>query len=290
MEKPDGEHFFAPILLTEIFGSCLFMLSVNLAGDETIVVPLTYFALIICTYEVSGGYLNPAVTVGAYIGSKGYVKHLLFMCFICLAQCFGALLALGFGYLLRVTVNRKVQGEQYLEPNVYASAPPLLLTTDGMPCYGQMMLAETIAAFILVLTSVTIREHMKKRPKKLLVQGALSMAVALAAVNLIFREISGGIANPAIALAKIIWQEFTLKVDVENDNSQWTYEYALSFIMGPFCGAYLAGVVFNALNYHAKLINDYVPKSKRDALQQMNDQNNLSTSQISISQSMTSNN
>ena len=81
------------------------------------------------------------------------------------------------------------------------------------------MLSETIAAFILVLTSVTIREHMKKNPEKLLVQGALVMAAALAAVELIFREVSGGIANPAIALAKIIWQEFTLSVDNENNNS-----------------------------------------------------------------------
>ena len=78
-------------------------------------------------------------------------------------------MALGFGYLLRVTIQRKVEGEQYLEPNVYASAPPLLLTTDGMPCYGQMMLSECMAAFILVLTSATVREHMKKKPKKMLV-------------------------------------------------------------------------------------------------------------------------
>ena len=136
MEKPDGEKFFAPILLTELVGTCLLMLSANLAGDDNIVVPLTYFALIICAYEVSGGYLNPAVTVGVYIGEKGYVKHLLFMIFLCLAQFFGALLSLAFGYLLRVTIKRKVVGEQYLEPNVYAQAPPLLLTTDGMPCYG----------------------------------------------------------------------------------------------------------------------------------------------------------
>ena len=81
------------------------------------------------------------------------------------------------------------------------------------------MLSECIATFILVLTSVTIRNHMKKKPKKLLVQGAFVMAAALAAVNMIFRETSGGIANPAIAIAKIIWQEFTLSVDKEYDYS-----------------------------------------------------------------------
>ena len=87
---------------------------------------------------------------------------------------------------------------------------------------------------------------------------------------MMFREVSGGIANPAVALAKIIWQEFTLNVDNESDNSQWTYEYALSFIVGPFCGAYLAGIVFNVLNYNAKLINNYVPKKKKNAAQNQN--------------------
>ena len=94
------------------------------------------------------------------------------------------------------------------------------------------------------------------------------MSIALLAVSQIFREISGGIANPAIASAKIIWQEFTLKVDRDNMNSQWTYEYAISFIAGPFCGAFLAGVVFNMLNWHADLIKNYVPKDKRRQMAQ----------------------
>ena len=124
MEKPDGEHFFGPILLTELIGTCLLMLSANMAGSELLVVPLTYFALIVCTYEVSGGLLNPAISVGVYIGEKKYVKHLLFMFFICIAQLVGALLALGLGYLLRVTIDDHVTDEKYLEPKVYASAPP----------------------------------------------------------------------------------------------------------------------------------------------------------------------
>ena len=120
MEKPDGSKFFAPILLTELVGTCLLMLAANLAGDEILVVPLTYFALIVCTYEVSGGLLNPAISVGVYIGSKAYVKHLLFMVFICIAQFIGALIALGFGYMLRVTIEKKFVDEKFLEPNVYA--------------------------------------------------------------------------------------------------------------------------------------------------------------------------
>ena len=67
-------------------------------------------------------------------------------------------------------------------------------------------------------------------------------------------------------------------MDKENNNSQWTYEYALSFVAGPFCGAFLAGVCFNMLHHSAEEINNYVPKSKRV------DEQNMSTSNHAISQ------
>ena len=106
MEKSLGDKFFAPVLLTELVGTCLLMLAANLSGsDEPLIVPLTFFALIVCAYEVSGGLLNPAISVGVYISEKRYVKNLLFMFFICLAQVLGALLALGLGYLLRTRVK-----------------------------------------------------------------------------------------------------------------------------------------------------------------------------------------
>ena len=86
------------------------------------------------------------------------------MIFIIMAQMFGALCALGLGYMIRVTVTIDETGEKYLEPNVYPSTPPILLTTDGMPSYGQIMLSETIGTFILVLASISVRGFIKKSP------------------------------------------------------------------------------------------------------------------------------
>ena len=108
---------------------------------------------------------------------------------------------------MRVTVTDSETGAKYLEPNVYTSAPPILLTTDGMPSYGQIMLSETIGTFVFILTAVTARDYMKKHAesKSIIVLGAMVMSVALYTVHLMFREISGGVCNPAIALAKIIW-------------------------------------------------------------------------------------
>mmetsp|Transcript_9752 Transcript_9752/g.12027 ORF Transcript_9752/g.12027 Transcript_9752/m.12027 type:complete len:185 (+) Transcript_9752:61-615(+) len=184
MEKPNGDQFFAPVMLTEFVGSMLLMLAVNLQGEETTTVPLVFFALIVCTYELSGGHLNPSISLGVYISTKRYVNNLLFMVFLIGAQTVGCLLALALGYMVRVTVTDSATGSEYLEPNVYSSPPPILIATDGIPSYGQIMLSETIAAFILVLTSVQARAYITRsnNPEGAVIQAAFAMAVALAAI------------------------------------------------------------------------------------------------------------
>ena len=69
------------------------------------VAALTYFSMVVCTYEVSGGHFNPAFSLGVYISEKRYVHNLLYLIFMMLAQTTGALLALPIGYLVRVTIN-----------------------------------------------------------------------------------------------------------------------------------------------------------------------------------------
>ena len=66
---------------------------------------------------------------------------------------------------------------------------------------------------------------------------------------MMFREVSGGVCNPAIALAKIIWQSFTLEFEHGNDTSSqyWSKEYMISFFIGPIVGALAAGVSANIM-------------------------------------------
>lgn len=55
-------------------------------------------------------------------------------------------------------------------------------------------------------------------------------------------------------------------MDQENENSQWTYEYATSFSIGPMTGALLAGVFYNVMSYQADMIRDF--KVKEDPSKQ----------------------
>ena len=93
------------------------------------------------------------------------------------------------------------------------------------------------------------------------------MGVAFAAVQRMFREVSGGLANPAIAFGTIIWEEFTLRYDPLTTESPWTYELAASYFVGPFCGAILAGVCHNLLKSAAEMVKNYVPPNKQEETQ-----------------------
>jgi len=85
MEKPHGDKFILPVLLGEIIGCCLLMLAVNLRGDDALAVPLAFFALVLCFYELSGGHLNPSISIGVYVSEKKYVHNLLYMIIIFIA-------------------------------------------------------------------------------------------------------------------------------------------------------------------------------------------------------------
>ena len=43
----------------------------------------------------------------------------------------------------------------------------------------------------------------------------------------------------------MLWQNATVDMDPDHAWAQWTYEYAICYMVGPFIGAFLAGTVFN---------------------------------------------
>ena len=99
-------------------------LATNLQGDDPLTAPLAFFAMIAATYDISGGHLNPAVSVGVYFSERRFLPHMVYMIFYIVAQTMGALLALCFGYLVRVTVDKEGTDMQYLVPSVHADVPP----------------------------------------------------------------------------------------------------------------------------------------------------------------------
>ena len=66
MEVKNGHDFLLKVMLAELLGTCGFMLGYNM-DDGSNVTAFTYYIMVLLTIGISGGHLNPAVTLGVYI-------------------------------------------------------------------------------------------------------------------------------------------------------------------------------------------------------------------------------
>ena len=185
-------------MLAEFLGTAGLMLGYNM-NDGAAYTALTLYLMIMLTREISGGHVNPAVTLGVYIQQKEYKWNACFMLLIMVAQVLGAIFALPIGYMLRVTV-RQSDGAEAFEPGVNSFAPPVLVATDGRPAYGQVMLAETIGSFFFILMILMAKREMRERGKDPAIW-VITIAIANQVAQEMMREVSGGFVNPALALA-----------------------------------------------------------------------------------------
>ena len=201
MEVKNGLVFKKSVLLAEFLGTAGISLAFNMS-DGTVVVAIVYYLMIMLTGGISGGHLNPAITLGVYISQKELGKNGVFAMGIVIAQVLGALAALPVGYMLRVSFADQ-QGHENLEPGINAWAPPILVATDGKPAYGQVMLAEVIGGFLVVMSVLKAKMEIGNGADPALWVGLIAVAFYVAAD--LFSGISGGFVNPACALAQNIW-------------------------------------------------------------------------------------
>ena len=134
MEVKNGLAFKKTVLLAEFLGAAGISLALNMS-DGSVTIPIVFYVMTMLTGGLSGGHLNPAITLGVYIERKQLGKYGVFAMGIVIAQCLGALAALPVGYMLRASMVGET-GHEHLEPGVNSFAPPILVATDGKPAYG----------------------------------------------------------------------------------------------------------------------------------------------------------
>ena len=134
MEVKNGLPFKKTVFLAEFLGAAGISLALNMS-DGSVTIPIVFYVMTMLTGGLSGGHLNPAITLGVYIERKQLGKYGVFAMGIVIAQCLGALAALPVGYMLRASMVGET-GHEHLEPGVNSFAPPILVATDGKPAYG----------------------------------------------------------------------------------------------------------------------------------------------------------
>jgi len=66
MEKENGQNIMLPVLICEFMGTLMLEFAYNL-NDGSAYPALVLATIILMTQHISGGHLNPAVTVAVYV-------------------------------------------------------------------------------------------------------------------------------------------------------------------------------------------------------------------------------
>jgi glycerol uptake facilitator-like aquaporin len=243
MEVPNGDKFRLTVVLTEFVGIMGVSLAQNL-DDGTHIVGLMIFTMIVCTQSMSGGHLNPALTLGVFIERAKWVSYGAWAFIIIVFQFLGSLCGVGIGWMLRVTVHSRTDAdEDYYVPGQYPFYPKIVDETRGLPAYGQVFLAELLGSMVFILVVLNVKDDILLRGVNPIYYPICATAT-LVGLTIMFKEVSGGLFNPAVALSQIIWQNLAAKLGRQKDEVYWTPEYATCYILAPFVGGFMAGNIF----------------------------------------------
>ncbi|KAH7691174.1 aquaporin PIP protein [Dioscorea alata] len=171
------------------------------------------FILVYCTAGISGGHINPAVTLGLFLARKvSLIRALLYM----VAQCLGAICGVGL-----------VKGFQKAFYVRYGGGANELSTDYSR---GTGLAAEIIGTFVLVYTVLSATDPKRNaRDSHIPVLAPLPIGFAVFMVHLATIPITGTGINPARSFGAAV---------IYNQDKAWDDHWI--FWVGPFIGAAIA--------------------------------------------------
>ncbi len=204
--------FFMKKYIAEFLGVMLFVLIIGLSGGDALTVGIALAILVYVTGPLSGGHLNPAVTLSLAISKKVTwsvaAKYWIWQL---------------IGGLLGALIYRLLRGSTML-----------VLPNDGVAVW-QILVAEFIFTFLLAM--VVYRTAFAKEVKENSYRGlaiGLTVFVGIMSVG----AISAGVFNPAVAVGPIL---------IDALDGGITLPYLWMFLVATVAGGAVAGWV-NACN------------------------------------------
>lgn len=183
--------------------------------------------------RVSGGHLNPAITLGSALAGRTRFAHLLPYW---VAQFVGAALASAVLYLPVSTFPALESAERQFfssTANGFNENSPLALSTgstEGFTWIAALLVEVVVSAILVgVFLAVTGRSHRDRTHTR---QAAAGYGAALAVAVLIATPVTNAGLNPARSVAAAIFSE------------SWAWGQVWVFLVGPLVGALLAALLY----------------------------------------------
>ncbi|MDR2873208.1 MAG: aquaporin family protein [Methanobrevibacter sp.] len=178
---------------------------------------ITAIAVIYVFGKISGGHINPAVTIGLLITKN-----------ISLKDCIGYIIAQFIGAIIASIAVFAIFGD----PGVTIGALGANSPAAGIS-YLQAFVAELIGTFFLVLVVMGVAVDKKADPGV----GGLSIGLTIGIVLTFLGPITGGCINPARGFAPILIDFLAGGKDL--------FGYYSIFFFAPIIGAIIAALLYN---------------------------------------------
>jgi aquaporin Z len=179
---------------------------------------LTVLTIAYSLGSISGAHLNPAVTIGLFVG--GRIKANEILPYI-IAQILGGIAAAGVLYII-VTGNGSVIGD--FAANGYGDHSP------GKYSMVAAMVTEFVMTFMFLI--IILGSTDDKAPKGF---AGIAIGLALTLIHLVSIPVTNTSVNPARSISQAIFV------------GDWALSQLWLFIAMPIAGAALAGIVYKYL-------------------------------------------
>jgi aquaporin Z len=179
---------------------------------------LTVLTIAYSLGSISGAHLNPAVTIGLFVG--GRIKANEILPYI-IAQILGGIAAAGVLYII-VTGNGSVIGD--FAANGYGEHSP------GKYSMVAAMVTEFVMTFMFLI--IILGSTDDKAPKGF---AGIAIGLALTLIHLVSIPVTNTSVNPARSISQAIFV------------GDWALSQLWLFIAMPIAGAALAGIVYKYL-------------------------------------------
>lgn len=179
---------------------------------------LTVLSIAYSLGHISGAHLNPAVTIGLWMGGRFSSKEIVPYIF---AQILGAICAAAVLFVI-VTGNGSVIGD--FAANGYGDHSP------GKYSLGSAILTEFVMTFIFLL--VILGSTDEKAPKGF---AGIAIGLTLTLIHLISIPVTNTSVNPARSISQALFV------------GDWALAQVWVFIAVPIAAAALAGIVYKYL-------------------------------------------
>ena len=86
----EGKRHYFWICLYEFLGSVIFLLGINFASGNALIIGMSFFIASVLTGKVNGAHYNMSVTIAVYIIERKWLKNIRIALIIIIADLLGA--------------------------------------------------------------------------------------------------------------------------------------------------------------------------------------------------------